>query len=272
MEPPLVARRDKPGTRCRSMGARVGRGAIVPSRVAFGRPGRRNGPGRHAGAAGHRLLGAGRVATGAWPVRHDDPADRLRDPRAVAHPCPRPGFRGCPGRGGGDHPDCRGRSSERVALAGVAAIMVGIFCLIGGLAGLGFVADLLSRPVRTGYLAGIAATVIAGQIPSLLGFSVEGDGFFESLQGLVRGIDEADAATAAVGVGALAAILMLRRVNRQDSFRAGCRDPWNPCQRLARSRVGFGRQPPGGSARVRPAGGGRWTPSGAWRFPPSPLP
>ena len=97
-------------------------------------------------------------------------------------------------------------AAERVALAGVAAILVGLFCLIGGLAGLGFVADLLSRPVRTGYLAGIAITVIADQIPSLLGFSVEGDGFFANLQGLVQGIDEADAQTAAVGVGALATI------------------------------------------------------------------
>ncbi len=104
-------------------------------------------------------------------------------------------------------------TGERVALAGAAAILVGIFCLIGGLTGLGFVADLLSRPVRTGYLAGIAVSVIAGQVPSLLGYSDDGDRFFESLPGLVRGIDEADAATAAVGVGALAAILMLRRVN-----------------------------------------------------------
>ncbi|HYJ12625.1 MAG TPA: sulfate permease, partial [Thermomicrobiales bacterium] len=103
--------------------------------------------------------------------------------------------------------------SDRIALAGMAAILVGLFCLVGGLAGLGFVADLLSRPVRTGYLAGIAATVIASQVPSLLGFSVEGDGFFDNLQALVRGIDETDAATAAVGVGALAAILMLRQVN-----------------------------------------------------------
>jgi MFS superfamily sulfate permease-like transporter len=104
---------------------------------------------------------------------------------------------------------------ERVALAGAVAIMVGIFCMIGGFAGLGFLADLLSHPVRVGYLAGIALTVIAGQIPSLLGFSVEGDGFFDNLLGLVRGIDETDAATAAVGVGALATILLLKRVNRK---------------------------------------------------------
>jgi MFS superfamily sulfate permease-like transporter len=105
--------------------------------------------------------------------------------------------------------------AERVTLAGAVAILVGIYCVIGGIAGLGFVTDLISRPVRIGYLAGIAVTVIVGQIPSLLGFSIDGDGFFEDLLGIVRGIDEADAATAAVGVGSLATILALRRINRR---------------------------------------------------------
>ncbi len=104
-------------------------------------------------------------------------------------------------------------SSERVALAGLAAILVGIFCLVGGLAGLGFIADLLSRPVRLGYLAGIAATVIVSQVPGLLGFSVEGEDFLGNLKGLVQGLDETDAATATVGIVALFAILVLRRVN-----------------------------------------------------------
>jgi high affinity sulfate transporter 1 len=105
--------------------------------------------------------------------------------------------------------------SERITLAGAVAILVGIYCVIGGIAGLGFVTDLISRPVRIGYLAGIAASVIVGQIPGLLGFSIEGDGFFQDFVDILRGIDGTDAATAAVGVGSLAMILVLRRINRR---------------------------------------------------------
>ncbi len=105
--------------------------------------------------------------------------------------------------------------SERVALAGAAAIMVGVFCLVGGMAGLGFVTDLISKPVRIGYLAGIAVSVIASQLPRLLGISIDGEGLFDSLRELVRQIDQTDAATVAVGVGALAIILVLRRVDQR---------------------------------------------------------
>ncbi len=104
-------------------------------------------------------------------------------------------------------------TSERVALAGAAAIMVGVACLAGGMAGFGFVTELFSKPVRIGYLAGIAVSVIASQIPRLLGFSASGDGLFESLERLVRDIDQADMATMAIGVGSLAIVLASRRVN-----------------------------------------------------------
>jgi high affinity sulfate transporter 1 len=103
--------------------------------------------------------------------------------------------------------------SERVALAGILAIMVGIYCFIGGMAGFGFVTDLVSRPVRLGYLAGIALSVIASQLPRFLGFSGSGgDRLFESVRAVARGLDEADAATIAVGGGALVTILALRRL------------------------------------------------------------
>jgi high affinity sulfate transporter 1 len=101
---------------------------------------------------------------------------------------------------------------ERVALAGLLALLVGAFLLVGGIAGLGFLADLLSKPVRVGYLAGIAVVVIVQQAPTLLGYEVDGDDFLADLTGLVEGIGGVDAATALVGVGCLGAILLLTRV------------------------------------------------------------
>ena len=68
-----------------------------------------------------------------------------------------------------------GDPSERIALAGLLAMLVGAIMLAGGLARFGFVTELLSTPVRLGYLMGIAVTVIAVQLPKLLGFSVEAE-------------------------------------------------------------------------------------------------
>ena len=64
---------------------------------------------------------------------------------------------------------------ERIALAGLLSIEVGVVLVIGGLLRLGFVTDLLSKPIRIGYLNGIALVVILGQLPKLLGFSISGD-------------------------------------------------------------------------------------------------
>ena len=54
--------------------------------------------------------------------------------------------------------------------------MVGALCTAAGVLKLGFVADLLSRPIRVGYLAGLAVTIVVGQLPKLFGFSVDADG------------------------------------------------------------------------------------------------
>src|SRR4051812_2741790 len=63
-------------------------------------------------------------------------------------------------------------ADQRIALAGLLALVVGAVMLAGGLARFGFVTELLSMPVRVGYLAGIAATVIVSQLPKLIGFSL----------------------------------------------------------------------------------------------------
>ena len=66
------------------------------------------------------------------------------------------------------------QSERAVALGGLLALMVGVILIVGGLLKLGFVTDLLSKPIRIGYLNGIALAVVIGQMPKLMGFSVEG--------------------------------------------------------------------------------------------------
>ncbi len=103
-------------------------------------------------------------------------------------------------------------TSERVALAGMLAVLVGLVCLVGGIAGLGFVTDLISKPVRIGYLAGIALSVIVSQLPGLLGFSIDGSGLWADLRGVAENLDQIDITTLLIGGGSLAFMLVVRQL------------------------------------------------------------
>ena len=75
---------------------------------------------------------------------------------------------------------------------------------------MGFIADLLSQPVRIGYMAGLAATIFASQLPTLFGFDVDGGNLIEDLVGFLQGLDQTDLASLAIGLTALAIIFGLR--------------------------------------------------------------
>ncbi len=61
--------------------------------------------------------------------------------------------------------------ARAVALASALAILMGLICVAAGLAKLGIVAELLSKPVRIGFLNGVALIIIAGQLPKLVGLA-----------------------------------------------------------------------------------------------------
>ena len=103
-------------------------------------------------------------------------------------------------------------ASERVAVAGLLALMVAGFLLVGSIARLGFFADLLSKPVRLGYLTGIALIVIASQLPRLLGVPIPNGGFVDNVGDFATRLDRIDVTTAAIGIGCLAVVLVLWRV------------------------------------------------------------
>jgi high affinity sulfate transporter 1 len=105
-----------------------------------------------------------------------------------------------------------GDESARIALAGMLAVLTGAIMLAGGLARFGFVTELLSMPVRLGYLMGIAVTVIVDQLPKLFGFSVDAENFIPAVSGFVEGLDETNAAALTIGAGSIVVIVGLRRV------------------------------------------------------------
>src|SRR4249919_674034 len=77
-----------------------------------------------------------------------------------------------------------------VALAGMMAVVSGTVCILAGVARLGFVTELLSKPIRYGYMNGIALVVLISQLPKLFGFSVAVDDPFRDLWAIAGAIME----------------------------------------------------------------------------------
>jgi high affinity sulfate transporter 1 len=110
-------------------------------------------------------------------------------------------------------PLSNGDPARAVALAAAMAIVSGLVCIAGGLAKLGFVTELLSKPIRYGYMNGIALTVLLSQVPKLLGFRADAEGPLREAWAILRGIldGKTNFAALAIGGGALALILVLKR-------------------------------------------------------------
>ncbi len=109
-----------------------------------------------------------------------------------------------------------GEPIRAVALAGMMAIVSGIVCILAGLARLGFVTELLSKPIRYGYMNGIALTVLISQLPKVFGFSIESDGPVRNLLAIAAAVFDGRANWIAflVGAGTLAVILLLKGSKR----------------------------------------------------------
>ena len=109
-----------------------------------------------------------------------------------------------------------GDPHRAIALAGMMAVISGVACILAGSARLGFVTELLSKPIRYGYMNGIALTVLISQLPKLLGFSIESHGPIRDLWAIGTSIldGRVNWTALAVGAGALAVILLLKSSKR----------------------------------------------------------
>jgi high affinity sulfate transporter 1 len=106
-----------------------------------------------------------------------------------------------------------GDPGRAIALASMLALMVGVIMIVAAVGGLGFIADLLSKPTMIGYMNGLALTILVGQLPKLFGFSVDAEGLIGEFTGFVQGVADGEAvpAAAAVGIGGIVVILVLQR-------------------------------------------------------------
>jgi high affinity sulfate transporter 1 len=106
-----------------------------------------------------------------------------------------------------------GDPARALDAGGAMAIVSGIACLAVGLSRLGFITELLSKPIRYGYMNGIAVTIILSQFPKLLGFSASADGPLRQIYAIGEKVSagSTNATALAVGGSALVLILVLKR-------------------------------------------------------------
>lgn len=109
-------------------------------------------------------------------------------------------------------PLAAGDPGRYAALAALLAVIVAAYCLLAWVLRLGFVADLLSRPVLVGYLTGVAVIMIVGQLDTITGVPVEGDTVFAEVQSFLANLADWDPRTTLLGLSVLTLLLVLQAV------------------------------------------------------------
>ena len=109
-----------------------------------------------------------------------------------------------------------GDPNRAIALAAMMAVVSGIICIASGLARLGFVTELLSKPIRYGYMNGIAVTVLISQLPKLFDFSINGDAPLLNVGAIVTSVldGRVNWTTFTIGAATLAVIFLLKGSKR----------------------------------------------------------
>jgi high affinity sulfate transporter 1 len=102
-----------------------------------------------------------------------------------------------------------GDPAKAIALSSMLALLVALCMIVAGVAKLGFVADLFSKPTQVGYMNGLALTILVGQLPKLFGFSIDSDTFIDDVRGFVRGVADGDTVGVALLIGAVGLVIIL---------------------------------------------------------------
>src|SRR6202000_2679018 len=106
-------------------------------------------------------------------------------------------------------------SPDYGALAGVLALMVGIILVIGGVFRMGWIADLLSIPVTTGFLAGISVHILISQLPEILGLPAPKGPMLQHLATLAEHLNQTNLFTLVIGLGVLAVIVLSEKIDKR---------------------------------------------------------
>jgi high affinity sulfate transporter 1 len=97
----------------------------------------------------------------------------------------------------------------------VLSLLAGILCILGGVFRLGFLADFFSKPILTGYLNGLALTVILSQIGRVFGYKTKSTGFFRGLVDFLSRLGETHTATLILGLSVMVFLIICKKISRK---------------------------------------------------------
>ena len=103
-----------------------------------------------------------------------------------------------------------GDPERYLALMAALALIVGAICLLAAVARLGFIANVLSKPVLVGYITGVGLTLLSSQYAKFTGVPIDSDDFFSRTRDLLTGLGEIDGLTVVVATSTLVLIQVLR--------------------------------------------------------------
>jgi SulP family sulfate permease len=104
-----------------------------------------------------------------------------------------------------------GNAMRAATLAAVVALLSGLLLLLAARAGLGVIADFLSKPVLVGYMTGAALILMASQMDKFFGIRLKSTDFFPRLIELMAKVKDSHGLTLMLGLGCLLALILLRR-------------------------------------------------------------
>jgi high affinity sulfate transporter 1 len=102
-----------------------------------------------------------------------------------------------------------------IVASSTLALLVGVFLLLAGVFRLGFIANFISDPVLTGFKAGIAVVIVAGQLPKLLGVRFAKGSFFHDILSIIQHVPETSVPTLLLALITLALIVGMKRLMPQ---------------------------------------------------------
>lgn len=108
-------------------------------------------------------------------------------------------------------PLAEGDPAKYVALSSGLSLAAGLLMLIGGFAGMGFIVNFFARPILIGFLNGIAANIIVGQMGKLLGIPLDSGDFIPTIGQLLLRFTETHGMTLCVGMATLLLLMVLTR-------------------------------------------------------------
>lgn len=104
-----------------------------------------------------------------------------------------------------------GDSSNYASLCSLLALLVGSVCCVAAFARLGFLADLLSKPILVGYMAGVAVIMIVGQLGKISGMSLKAESLFGQIGEFSGHLSEIHPPTLILAAAVLIFLLVVQR-------------------------------------------------------------